>query len=296
MLSLAYRIATMPSQWYGDTTESLVDSEVVDIIAAQKVRIDNVVSWYDSIFVESGQKPSISNIPNGMPPFANLWIEANFSMEGRWAQVGCLIKTLGFESSKSLLAGRLVGNTEAVVGSKWVAYYSSWSSDGYEAKGKPIRHDVGTIVFLDKSGKVLAFFSRGGSGGRESRQISTDWAFISSMAMSFMHCKNVRQIEAKDDRGEQFHKQHKVPRFRYRTLVIDPMKEVLRTEGGLEANGLKKALHICRGHFATYSNDKPLFGKYNGTFWKPDHVRGNKESGVVRKDYDVKAGQSIRVE
>ncbi len=66
------------------------------------------------------------------------------------------------------------------------------------------------------------------------------------------------------------------------------MKEVLRREGGSETNGLKKALHICRGHFATYSPEHPLFGKFTGTFWKPAHVRGSQEHGIVVKDYVIK--------
>lgn len=67
------------------------------------------------------------------------------------------------------------------------------------------------------------------------------------------------------------------------------MKAVLRTEGGIEQNGLKKALHICRGHFATYTDEKPLFGHFTGTVWKPSHVRGNVTEGIVSKDYRVHA-------
>jgi hypothetical protein len=40
------------------------------------------------------------------------------------------------------------------------------------------------------------------------------------------------------------------------------MRKVLATEGGISQNGLKKARHICRGHFSEYSEEKPLFGKY----------------------------------
>ena len=56
---------------------------------------------------------------------------------------------------------------------------------------------------------------------------------------------------------------------------------------GEDATGIKKALHICRGHFVTYTPKHPLFGKYVGTFWKPDHVRGNAKNGIVLKDYKV---------
>jgi len=52
-------------------------------------------------------------------------------------------------------------------------------------------------------------------------------------------------------------------------------------------NEIHRALHICRGHFATYGDDNPLFGKHVGTFWRPMHVRGDKAAGEVRKSYKV---------
>ena len=89
------------------------------------------------------------------------------------------------------------------------------------------------------------------------------------------------------DAGERFHRREKVPRIRFYTLEINPMREVLRREGQAERVGLVRALHICRGHFATYTPEHPLFGKYVGTFWRPDHVRGSREAGEVNKNYSV---------
>lgn len=67
------------------------------------------------------------------------------------------------------------------------------------------------------------------------------------------------------------------------------MKRVLSHEGRVQDLGLRRALHICRGHFKTYTEERPLFGRYAGTFFFRDHARGAKESGEVKKDYDVKA-------
>jgi hypothetical protein len=65
------------------------------------------------------------------------------------------------------------------------------------------------------------------------------------------------------------------------------MKRILKTEGNIESEGLKRALHICRGHFSTYSEEKPLFGRVAGTFWIPAHTRGQIKEGVVISDYKV---------
>jgi hypothetical protein len=114
------------------------------------------------------------------------------------------------------------------------------------------------------------------------------------LALSFLHCKNVVRHDTTETDGpsSKWLRRQRVPEIRYHVLDINPMKEVLRTEGGIDRNGIKKALHICRGHFATYTEEKPLFGKYTGTVWVPAHIRGSADQGVVDKDYRVKAPKS----
>jgi hypothetical protein len=119
----------------------------------------------------------------------------------------------------------------------------------------------------------------------------------SLLALSFMNCKNVT-VQPHDPNpaiNRERHKARLKPFVRYHTINIEPMKQVLRTEGGVESNGLKKALHICRGHFATYTTslmgrtlEKPV------TVWKPAHVRGSAKQGIVVSDYSVKAPEEPR--
>lgn len=111
------------------------------------------------------------------------------------------------------------------------------------------------------------------------------------LATSFLHCKNVSRVAHEIDEPPKAirHNKDAAPKYRYHVLQIDPMKEVLRTEGQSETVGLKKALHICRGHFRTYGEEsKGLFGRgQHGTFFVPSHVRGNAKRGVVAKDYAI---------
>lgn len=112
------------------------------------------------------------------------------------------------------------------------------------------------------------------------------------MFLNFLACKNVKKI-VNDVPPKLLKKKKKGggPYFeRFYTLEIDPMKEVLQREGNMGRIGLKRALHICRGHFAHYEGEKLLFGKYDGNFWRPAHVRGSRKVGVDHKDYNVKAG------
>jgi hypothetical protein len=114
------------------------------------------------------------------------------------------------------------------------------------------------------------------------------------LALSLLHCKNVTttiQDSSAKVRASR-HRKDKPPLTKYYTLNIEPMKRILRTEGRSEEVGLKRALHICRGHFATYSEDKPLFGKVSGRFWIPAHVRGSKDAGEIKKDYRIIAPEA----
>lgn len=109
------------------------------------------------------------------------------------------------------------------------------------------------------------------------------------LANSFLACKNVTasDVAPHPKLAKAQLKKRGVPKVTYKVLDIGPAKEVLRTEGDIEHNGLQKALHICRGHFAHYGPDAPLFGKYTGAFWHPMHTRGSAKNGVVVKDYRV---------
>jgi len=112
------------------------------------------------------------------------------------------------------------------------------------------------------------------------------------LAISFLHCRNVavRDEPVSLSRPERRRLERAgIEPVRFKTLDIAPMRQVLADEGGSQSVGIQRALHICRGHFATYSQDKPLFGKHTGTFWVPAHVRGSVKHGVVAKDYRVLA-------
>lgn len=127
------------------------------------------------------------------------------------------------------------------------------------------------------------------------------WMFACSMCMamidpmmlavSFMHCKNVSMNEQSPPEkvAKKYLKKHGFPMTKHYTLEIDPMRKVLRTEGGSDSQGLSRALHICRGHFKHFGGEnKKLFGKYEGTYWWGSQVRGNQSRGEVSKEYSVK--------
>lgn len=117
-------------------------------------------------------------------------------------------------------------------------------------------------------------------------------ADIIFLALSFMHCKNVTLDSARAVGSRQ--QIRRMVRMgarpaEFKTIVIDPLRAPSPGKSTGEKRESHKSLHIARGHFAHYSDDKPLFGKYTGTFWRPAHVRGSEDAGKVFKDYKVKA-------
>lgn len=46
-------------------------------------------------------------------------------------------------------------------------------------------------------------------------------------------------------------------------------------------------IHLCRGHFKKYTEEKPLLGKYTGLWWWQPCVRGRNKKGVIFKDYEL---------
>jgi len=112
---------------------------------------------------------------------------------------------------------------------------------------------------------------------------------IPSLALSFLHCKNV-EIKV-NDISEQLNKarmrRNKLPLISFHTLEIAPMIKILKEQGEYETQGIKKALHICRGHFKDFTKGKGLFGKNQGLYWWDSQVRGKATEGISLKDYKI---------
>lgn len=113
------------------------------------------------------------------------------------------------------------------------------------------------------------------------------------LAISLMHCRNVRvqTVEPPLALSRKAARRGGRPLVRYQVLDIGPMRTVLDHEGGARTRGLGHALHICRGHFKTFTDDAPLFGKHTGTYWWHDTARGTPKRGRVTTDYRVSPDQ-----
>jgi hypothetical protein len=111
--------------------------------------------------------------------------------------------------------------------------------------------------------------------------------------VALLNCKNVHvSAEPCSDKLRKRHiERHGHPPYRYHTLNIDVVRKTIVGESASGKIGLGKAMHICKGHFKTYTPDKPLLGKVVGKFWWQPHLRGDHKLGVVGKDYRYVNGE-----
>ena len=129
------------------------------------------------------------------------------------------------------------------------------------------------ILLLDTGGKCLPLYRQGGClAGVETASLegydtsNVPGSFISSLKHQavlfplltncFLACRNVEVITVAPDAKleKRRKKKGKAPARPYKILNIAPLQVILRREGGAtEPTGIKKALHICRGHFRDYT-------------------------------------------
>jgi len=272
------------------------------ILSAINIKIENVCDYFNKYFNNKKFIEIKIDFPNLMPPFKSFWMEhAPFKNEPGWDRYG----RFGFLFERSPEGTYIEFNTHPPLPGESHLTVSSMESKKFE--------DVGCVQLLAfayvymkrkefetiKVIGIASFICDRNGNARKSKWVSFDekyYHFYSQifpclLAINFMHCKNVviKKNIYPDHEIREYQKRYGKPPVKYYTIDIEPAKTILKNEGGIHQVGLQKALHLCRGHFKHFEEGGGLFGKYHGTYWWPQIMRGNKEFGEVKKDYNVKA-------
>ena len=122
-------------------------------------------------------------------------------------------------------------------------------------------------------------------------QIGTEanpWGTLTPMviAIGLMNCRNVEVRDAPAPRVPKKSRRPRLPHIAYKTIAVPAPASASRSERAASV-GSTLAHHLVRGHFKTFSEDAPLFGKKTGTFWWGWQTRGSKTAGIVKKQYSV---------
>lgn len=104
--------------------------------------------------------------------------------------------------------------------------------------------------------------------------------------LNILSCKNIKtELETPDEKIQKKRAaKGRLPLVSFYTLKIQNIgHDAESTSSGLWSN----RVHFCRGHMREYKAEAPLFGRIVGRFWIPPHVRGDKNKGIIIKDYEV---------
>lgn len=103
-----------------------------------------------------------------------------------------------------------------------------------------------------------------------------------------LSCKNVEAVDVHPPEKLQRARARrgKPPLISYKTLQVRPVASQRKGETAVPSRNLNR-VHLCRGHFKSFSPDRPLLGRHTGTYWWEPQARGNRRKGMVVKDYKL---------
>lgn len=282
------------------------------------IEATNVSDFYFNSHIEKLTNELKNDFPSLAPPFQNFFIETNAPrvISNKWMIIGslesphvnklscrawgihCVAEDIGDDPRWDITASLYFEKSK-----KYEIHGPAWISRLLISKDGEIEYCQGGPGIgrfdEDERKKVFSkvFIEYVKKKHKSVKRVITDrdlgfqniYFYPLYLAISFMHCKNVKleEINPPDKLQKKHLKKHKQQLIRYHVVKIEQIKKTLRTEGMIENQGLKKALHICRGHFKDY-RQSGLFGKIPGIYWWDSHVRGEKESGIIVKDYELK--------
>jgi hypothetical protein len=257
--------------------------------------IDNVAEYYYSAN-DQEYWDLTKDFPNLAPPFPLFWVEHRFpkrihSKEGDTdvaaitpnGRVGALI----FGSPIEGVRGDNIPD-----GAKWVIVSELFLD--YGIRRDDIQGPHGSISFaIDAEGRLIDRPFMQSFAAPEDEEIMRHfmgWMHPALLAISFLHCRNVSVIDnpVPVKLAKKFAAKNGFQPAAHKTLVIEPLKAILRSEGKSDEIGVARAMHICRGHFRDYREGPGLFGKYHQLVWTPSVVRGTRGKKPAEREIEVR--------
>lgn len=290
------RTPTTRIEWLADLRKRALGATVLDASTTQRV-VDAWIRGQSDCF-EQGYKVLESGLPI-TPITLPLWVEAR-GRECSWAAL--LEQGPSVEGPKLEVDVRMlclpfprVDSKDFLPNPSQLPYARSLYSadqlqkmDDYEKLlGEYL--DAQNTVFriqVGADGAMVGFQPDQWSDGVGDVQQA---AFVDLFfVLALLHCRNVTLVEKCAPRHErrQAERSGGPPPTRYHVLEIDSvLRRAMNEVTGAEPTHGLVALHMVRGHFKTYSAERPMLGRMVGTWWWDHHVRGNPDRGIIDKDY-----------
>lgn len=229
--------------------------------------------------VDGGDQDLNMPTTNLTPPFPNMWFE--WSCDTNTAGVKLDLQKLNPNNSRWLPRDPNL---------YWVIRLRLFDAN-------TIEFPLVAIVGLDKMGNKVSQKLSVEESVHKTLVAAGEWKVIEEfasgykdliiLALGMMNCKNVALVEhtrPSVPRGKKS-KKRPVPRLSYRTIRLPGV--TYDSSGRSTMSKADMAHHLVRGHFKTYTAERPLLGKATGTYWWAPQARGKKSNGIIVKDYEV---------
>lgn len=281
-----------PTLWWD--VRSSTDDPLVSEAIERAVRVDATEAWRAVWNIKGLQ--TLSDIPCWRPPWPVAWVECD--IDGGGASFGAIVidgRTVIFDERMNVV--ELPEERGSFAAIMFVRGKYPWRSQGAVAARY---RDDGAFVGEDYTLAPAKPNDRGRTV-RVDDETQDQWcvgvdAFAAEMMptigmlFSMCSCKNVvvdrtTRVEGSRRARKEFGASGGGVVWS-RIVIEQPTARGARIDGAGATRTYRA--HFVRGHFAEYTEDRPLFGRYVGRFWVPLHRRGDEKAGRVLQEYAVR--------
>lgn len=266
--------------------------DVVNIKNLYRLRKDNGHIW------------TMADWPFTTSPWRSVWVTAMIGEGHEW---GCLVDALTekeeakkavyvclkLDESRRSKINELLDMPNAQLQIKRHYFF-----DHYGLSRRFFEHEVWSIVagggevlqeldFTPSQYKDTAHGRKHQYLWEHTREQAIEQDEVLKLAFTYANCRNIARHPVQQPEAAEAKKRRrwKTAENKEYTLQISKTQYANDSERK-DPQGIMPE-HLCRGHFAHYTEEKKLFGKYTGRFWHPPHMRGKKENGTIKKDYSI---------
>lgn len=273
-MRLADAIRSLPINRGYDIADDLPDNTLKQLIGrGETIICDDVMMVYAALAEDKKHEALIRMFKNVAPPFSSFLMEMTYP--------GWVDETRGWHFSTQIVPGDgwiCLGRYfmyESVENRVWVfpVHIRIRVSEDGHLKEEPqirvapsVRHQkVAIAELMEQAGFVIG---------------------AALFGLTLMHCKNVEVSDyAESTLGKPWKRRNPDWKFTFKRLRVHAVNKSGKSTSSI---GNLMSMHVCRGHFRDHTKHG-LFGNPNmkGIYWVPDHIRGDIEVGIVKKDYEV---------
>jgi hypothetical protein len=272
------------------------------------LQVDEIAKHY---YMNDQQEWEAKDYPYAIPPWTECFIEWKEPLVMRAregivpisnpSQVGVFVKHFAGAKHVAGVAKLLDTSLNPISGMiPSDAVHAATLTPAVSYRGSVLFLNFASFWFMNSNGMIVSKCHSGhginamkdtGISDRDLGDSLDTYTHIAALAFTFANCSNVKleDVTQQEQPPAKIRRRLKLPEVKRYTLNIAGHSTKPRREGTGEPQEGIMPFHLCRGHFATYTPEKPMFGnpKLIGRYWHPPHTRGKKERGEIIKDYAI---------